>query len=166
MNAEAARLAHIRHTLNWYKNERKWIAQGRPNSNTVMKKHFNNLWSWMKKNPIHVNVPIYRGLKKNISNRLLKNKHLVNNGFPSFSKNARIARAFSGNNYPANNGIVIMLNIGNYPAMRPTNNKRYYHGGGEMEVTLAPGRFNLILNKNGKPVKNTNAYKVKYTPKN
>jgi hypothetical protein len=167
---ENARLAHIRHTMNWYKNERNWIAQGRPN-NPVMKKHFNVLWNWMKNHPMNVNVPLYRGLKRNISNQLLRNGYLINEAFPSFTKKAQMAKTYSGNRYPKKNGIVIVLNVGKYPAMAPNNNRRYHHKG-EAEVTLAPGRFNLLM-KNGRPNKNTvknsyygniNVYKVKYTP--
>jgi hypothetical protein len=160
---ENARTAHTLHTLNWYLNERNWIAQGRP-KNPAMKKHFNSLRSWMTKHPINVNVPLYRGLKHNISQKLLHNKYLVNNAFPSFTKKPQIAKTFSGNNYPKPYGIVIVLNAGRYPAMQ--SNKRYHHKG-EAEVTLAPGRFNLLKNKN--TVKNSyygnfNVYKVRYTP--
>ena len=164
----AAREAHLRHTLNWYKNERNWIAQGRP-KNPTMEKYFNSLWSWMKKHPINVNVPLYRGLKFNIANQLLKKEYLVNEAFPSFSRKAQIAKNYSGNNYPKPYGIVIMVEPGRYPAMKV--NKNSYHK--ENEVTLAPGRFNLLKNNNGKLKKNTvknshygniNVYKVKYTP--
>ena len=126
----------------------------------------------MKKHPINVNVPLYRGIKFKIAKQLLNNGYLINEAFPSFSRKAQIAKNYSGNNYPKPYGIVIVLNAGKYPAMAPNNNRRYHHKE-EAEVTLAPGRFNLLMNNNGKPKKNTvknshygniNVYKVKYTP--
>jgi hypothetical protein len=122
----------------------------------------------MTKHPINVNVPLYRGLKINIAKQLLNKGYLVNNAFPSFTKKAQMAKTFSSNNFPKPYGIVIVLNAGRYPAMQA--NKRYHHK--ENEVTLAPGRFNLLM-KNGRHNKNTvknsyygniNVYKVKYTP--
>ena len=120
---------------------------------------------------MNVNVPLYRGLKFKIAKQLLNNGYLINEAFPSFSRKAQIAKNYSGNRFPNPYGIVIVLNAGKYPAMAPNNNRRYHHKG-EAEVTLAPGRFNLLM-KNGRPNKNTvknsyygniNVYKVKYTP--
>lgn len=85
--------------------------------------------------PIYVNVPLYRGIRPQIAQKLLNNGQLLNTSFSSFSKNKNVAR-----NFASYNGKLIVLPPGKYPAI---NREGFTGSSYESEVTLAPGVYTM-----------------------
>lgn len=153
--------AFANYSRGWYLNMRN------KNPNAQVKNRVNSLKNYMNKKPLKLNSEIYRGVPRlftsannNIPNRtnyvqkLLNQGFLNSNSFISFSKNRKIA-----NSYAKENGIVLVLDLGTYPAIQNGKNGFKSEHRGEYEVLLAPGRITL---GNKRP---NGSYNVKYTRK-
>ena len=130
-----------------------------PMHNKTSKAYFEAMRRHAKKFPRTVPT-LYRGIKaanqrtiamiSNFMKRPNKSHHYPT--FLSFSTNRNIANVFRG----GNNGYILTLNKGTYPAIR---NNRYTPAQikKEKEVTLAPGIYTMLR-------KTKNGFNVSYTP--